>query len=270
MSNIEISYVMTYFNNPEMFKLHLATWHTYTKKLRQKIHFIVVDDCSTEPLVVVTNYLNLTVLRIKNDIKWNLPGARNLGAHFCTTPWMLLTDTDMLLTSENAEKLLKLDRSDPKIIWQMKQFNIASETIGMCANMMFLSRELFWEAHGYDEDFSGDYGGQEGHLRSKLFRIKGNRLLDHDVTLMHFGEDFKDLIIPDAKSSIDSMKTEEGLKRARRLTDEKYHKIRTETSVRSLMDRKVWNTSILRFNWEVVQEFRYERSSEPQSLGSAP
>jgi len=103
-----LTVVMTYFNNPEMMKIHLATWHTYPTKLRAMIQFIVVDDHSEVPLEIDEAVLNLTILRVDDDITWNLPGARNLGADYCKTDWFMMVDTDMLLTAEMAKRMLEL------------------------------------------------------------------------------------------------------------------------------------------------------------------
>ena len=248
----KISYVLTYFNNPDMMKVHLATWHTYPIELRRKIQFIVVDDCSKVPLYIENANLDLKVLRIKDDITWNLPGARNLGAHVCDTDWFLMADTDMLLTAENAERLLELSREDPKQIWNIKHNDAwLKEKTGHSANMMFLTKELFWKCWGYDEDFSGSYGGQEGHLRSKLFREGGVRNLDHNVVLINFGEDNTPRIVADAICSTPYMKTDEGLTRARNISNNLYF----NNAEVGPMRRKLWNKNVLRFKWEISQEF---------------
>jgi glycosyltransferase involved in cell wall biosynthesis len=251
----EISYVMTYFNNPDMMKVHLATWHTFSKAAKDAIHFIVVDDCSTPPLEIPFAKLNLSVLRIHDDITWNLAGARNLGAHHCKTDWFLMTDTDMLLTADNAELLLALDRSDPNTIWNMNHIGHVDRKskLGNNANQVFLNRELFWKCWGYSEDFAGSYGGQEGHLRSKLFREGGVRTLDHDVLMHHFGEDKTSLVIPDAKSSVSEMQTEKGLERARQISSRLYN----NTPGYDDMKRKRWDKNVLRFKWDVVKEFTF-------------
>jgi len=238
-----------------MMDVHLATWHTYSEEAKEAIAFIVVDDCSTIPLNIEYANLNLTVLRIKDDITWNLPGARNLGAHYCKTPWFFMTDTDMLLSSAAADNLLVLPMDNPKTIWNLKHRGITPECIkvGHCANHILLSKELFWNCWGYDEDFSGSYGGQEGHLRSKLFREGGERYMAKDVIMHNFGENYQPPVILDAKCSTDEMKTDEGLKRARKISADLYH-----SRSRLMVDKK-WNQNVLRFEWEVVQEFTFSK-----------
>ena len=247
-----ITYVLTYFNNPDMMKVQLATWHTYPVEIRNAMDFIVVDDCSNPPLYIENANLNLTVLRVTDDITWNLPGARNLGADFCKTPWLLLTDTDMVLTAENAIKLIHLDTSDTNTIWNIKHSDAFLQMKrGFSANMMYLSKRLYWKCCGYNENFSGSYGGQEGHFRSKLFREGGVRNYDHDVTLINFGEDTSPKVISDAVCSTPDMKTEEGMFRAREIAGALYD---TSENARYMRHKK-WDHNVLRFNWEVAQQF---------------
>ncbi len=248
-----ISYVLTYFNNPEMMKIHLATWHTYPIQIRERIHFIIVDDCSDIPLHIENANLDLTVLRINDDITWNLPGARNLGADYCKTDWFLMTDTDMLLTAEAADKLLRLPRDDKNKIWNMKHRDawLRIKT-GHSGNMMFLSKDLFWRCWGYDEDFSGSYGGQEGHLKSKLFREGGVRDLEHKVVLINFGEAYSPKVVKDAMCSTPDMYTPEGLARSREIAGRLYNNAPEARQ----MNRKIWNKNVLRFDWEVAQTFK--------------
>ena len=235
-----------------MLQVQLATWHTYPIELRYLIDFIIVDDCSTPPLHIDDTRLNLTVLRVKDDITWNLAGARNLGADYCKTSWLLLTDTDMVLTAENAQKLLSLDMSNSNTIWNIKHVDAFLQVKrGFSANMMLLSKRLYWQCYGYNEDFSGSYGGQEGHFRSKLFREGGVREYDHDVTLVNFGEDLSPKLIKDAICSTPEMKTEEGLKRARQTAAELYD---TSENARYMRHKK-WDKNVLRFNWEEAQQF---------------
>ncbi len=251
----QITVVMTYFNNPEMMKIHLATWHTYPSKLRAMIQFIVVDDHSEVPLEIDEAVLNLTILRVDDDITWNLPGARNLGADYCKTDWFMITDTDMLLTAEMARRMLDLPRDDPNVIYNMKHQDACMlQHVGHSANMMYLTKELFWKCWGYDEDFSGSYGGQEGHLRSKLFREGGQRTLEHQVILINFGEDGSPRIVEDAKSSTPDMKTEEGLQRARNTSARLYN---NTVGIKGTMRSRQWNENVLRFKWHVSQEFKY-------------
>ena len=261
LNDEKVTYVMTYFDNPEMMKLHLGTWHTYPPRLRRRVQFIVVDDCSTVPLKVDEAVLNLTILRINDPITWNLPGARNLGAHYCKTDWFFMADTDMLITAENAQKILDLPRTNPNQIWGLKHRDATlHHRNGACDNHMLLSRELFWRCWGYSEDFSGSYGGQEGHLRSKLMREGGERSKDHFAYMINFGQDKSPVLINDAKSSTDEMKTEKGLERAREISGGLYH----NSAETGPMRRKLWDKNVLRFDWEVSQEFIFEPEPHQQ------
>ena len=161
---------ITYFDNPDMFKVHLATWHTYSRKIKKLIDFIVIDDCSKVPLKLERANLNLTILKVIDDIIWNLLGARNLGADYCKTDWFLMTDTDMLLPANEAVKLLKLSKNDSNVIWDLDHIDVISTKRGTNANQVFISKELFWRCWGYDEDFSGNYGHEDSYFNHCLYR----------------------------------------------------------------------------------------------------
>lgn len=250
----ELTVLMPYFNNLEMMKLHLATWHTYPSELRAHLQFIVVDDHSDTPLEIDEAVLNLTVLRIEDAITWNVSGARNLGADYCKTDWFMMTDMDMLLPAEMAQRLYDLPRDDMYKIYNMRHQDAGLVvSTGHCANQILLSKRLFWKCWGYDEDYAGSYGGQEGHLRSKLLREGGQSTLDHRVILTNFGENDSPRIVKDATSSTPEMKSEEGLKRTRQISEKLYNND-PETGP---MRRKLWNKNVLRFDWHVSQEFNY-------------
>lgn len=134
----QIDFTLEYYNN-------LGALH----------EVIVIDDCSSVE-IPYHKFKSIKFARIDTDIKWNMPGARNLGAHLSTHDHLVFMDVDHLLpptfsVDKNSVCLFKRLNSGKEIKWAQ----------GVCA----ISKNKF---KGYDEDFCGNYGKED-----KLF------LMDH-------------------------------------------------------------------------------------------
>src|SRR5690606_20832300 len=96
------------------------------------------------------------------DRPWHQHAARNLGAQEAAAPWLLLTDMDHVLTAGAAGSLLKrLGRLDHRTAYFLHRIEATTlePTLGRDnkpkphPNSFVMTRDLFWEAGGYDEDF---------------------------------------------------------------------------------------------------------------------
>lgn len=76
-----------------------------------KIQFIIVDDCSPVKYEIENYNLNITWLRITDDIPWNQGGARNLGVTHAKSDKIIITDLDHILPEETLKHLVK--KSNP-------------------------------------------------------------------------------------------------------------------------------------------------------------
>ena len=104
MKNITIS--LSYYNDFEYLETHLINWKNYNEKVK----FQIIDDGSAEKLIDKINLesirnLDLSIYRINQDIKWNIPGVRNLGATVCETEFVLFCDMDQYFEKEDIYKL---------------------------------------------------------------------------------------------------------------------------------------------------------------------
>jgi hypothetical protein len=62
---------------------------------------VLVDDGSPEPAVVAADcFLNLTLVRVKENIPWNQHGVRNLGLKLAEGYWVIASDIDHLFPAE--------------------------------------------------------------------------------------------------------------------------------------------------------------------------
>jgi hypothetical protein len=145
--------------------------------VNQGLKTVIIDDCSKEPLGFVDG---IRVARITDDIKWNQPGARNLGFHICEG-WILCVDIDHLVTKENMEQLNNtnlrkgcvyyLGREDTKSI-----------------NVYVIHKDDFEKIGGYDEDFCGNYGYDDIHFYNKCKKFLEVHELKHIKTKVYAKE----------------------------------------------------------------------------------
>lgn len=130
------------------------------------VNFLFIDDGSREPLKL--NWPNATVLRIEQDIPWNMPAANNLGFNhlFSQDPEavVLRMDIDHYFKEESIHNL-KLDAAaiGPKEIIQYKRLNTTPHP-----NIYMARVEDLLKAGGYNLDFCGNYGYDDKELNYRL------------------------------------------------------------------------------------------------------
>ncbi len=202
-----LSLVMPFYLNPGQLALQYREWLRWSAKAKAQIEIVIVDDGSPEPAVDVPRPEGLPALRIfrmLEDRPWWQHGARNVGAHEAQAPWLLLTDMDHVLTASAADALLKrLPRLDAETAYFLHRIEATTlePTIGRDGqpkphpNSFVMTRELFWRAGGYDEDFCGIYG-TDGLWKARLFTVADRGFLKK-VPLVRYWRD----IVPDASTT---------------------------------------------------------------------
>lgn len=198
---------MPYYENPGMLGIQYAEWAAWPDKAKAQIEIIIVDDGSPEPAIDVPRPAGLPALsiyRVTEDRPWHQHAARNLGAHVAKGPWLLLTDMDHVLTGANVAALVKrLGRMDHGTAYFLHRIEADTglPTLGKLnerkphPNSFVMTRELYWQAGGYDEDYCGLYG-TDGLFKSRLFEIAERGFLKH-VALVRYWRD----IVPDASTT---------------------------------------------------------------------
>ena len=157
-----ITIVMAYYENPLMLELQWKTLSSYSSSTRSKIEVIVVDDASpAAPAQAVkrpSNLNNLSIFRIKTDIRWNQDAARNIGAHEASAPWLVLTDIDHLIPESSLVQLFDLDKRDDVFYSFGRTKYENDDPRPVHPNSYFMAKSLYWSIGGHDEDFAGIYG----------------------------------------------------------------------------------------------------------------
>ena len=128
--------------------------------INQGLKTVIIDDCSKEPLGPVDG---ISVARITDDIKWNQPGARNLGFHICEG-WILCADIDHLVTKENMEQLKNTNLRRGCVYYLGREDTNS-------VNIYLIHKDDFEKIGGYDEDFCGNYGYDDIHFYNKCIKL---------------------------------------------------------------------------------------------------
>lgn len=161
----------------------------YKKQLRElsqlDIKTIFIDDCSDTPIQTKRKY---KYYRITDDMGNNGLGAKNLGFLLADTKWVLSTDLDHTFPPETIEDLaLKLMHKelDEKKCYTFKRRKHGKEIQPHC-NTIFLTKELFIKAGGYDLRHQGTRSGDHS-LLNKLDKEELDLYVDTYGT-----DDYKD------------------------------------------------------------------------------
>ena len=167
--------------------LQLEAWESYPDWVWDVINVVLIDDYSTPPLLdhfPQDNDLNinLKVYRIKDDLKYNLPGAWNLGFHVVETEWLHAFDSDHTLTKEGLVKLLTEVEVVDDSFYQLRRNRISSNPdvrwVTTPASGSWLVQKKSWKKiDGFDEELtgerSGSWGAWEWDFSSRLGYVGG-------------------------------------------------------------------------------------------------
>lgn len=213
MSSITV--ILPYYNQPEMLRAQLRNWGCYTDHTRKYLKLIVVDDGSQmAPALDVmreTNHAELfqswgaELYRIKEDIPWNRGEARNIGAKHAGTPWILQLDLDHVLPPTAAEQMVLRQIEFEKQHWyRFRRFRVGAadhtrnkDSIPRDArygeikphiDSYLCTPERYWQAGGYNEDFSGCLGGGSPFL-SFMSQISEPQMASHGMYLHVYTSD---------------------------------------------------------------------------------
>lgn len=159
----------------------LAQWKQFKPALLARLQFLVIDDHSDDPLQLDKGPLDLRLVRVDDDIDWNMPGCRNLAATLAETPWMLFFDVDNLLAEDGLLKIVNaLPRLDSQRLHVFRRTENGVD-VEPHINSFLITRQGFWRAGGYDEDFSGHYGFEDVLFRMMWRKHVGSEVLLTDI-----------------------------------------------------------------------------------------
>jgi hypothetical protein len=162
--NPKITLCYSYFNQQDAIIKHVENWISWSRHVRDKFSFLIVDDCSHKPALqtidsLSLDQLDLSVYRVIKDLHCNISGARNLAAKKCLTEWMMILDMDTLVSEHLAENLLELASNNRSgIAYKFSQrFPDSDEEIPHGAVCLIKVAD-YWNVGGCEEDLVGNYG----------------------------------------------------------------------------------------------------------------
>jgi len=170
MKNLSI--ITHFYNHTKKVLEQIEYFEHLQNSISEEVEFIIVDDCSTEILDFKKNSLNLKLLRINTDIKWNQGGARNLGFFSASGKWALAFDIDQKLTAEALPFIIhNINLFDSNTLYYLAAKNVYNSIDNVHSdfhvNSFLVNITQFKLIGMYDEDFSGNYGYEDiymGHM----------------------------------------------------------------------------------------------------------
>ncbi len=170
----------------------------WSQTLKDQVELVIVDDGSPEPAVDVDrpgDLPELAIYRVLEDRPWHQHGARNLGAHVARHPFLLMTDMDHVIPPDTLSEVLAANdkgrvftfgRVDapPDNVWgtahwrEMAPTTRGDGSLKPHVNSFAMSKALYWQVGGYDEDYCGHYG-TDGLFRKRLYAAAREKHLAH-------------------------------------------------------------------------------------------
>lgn len=235
----KIQIIYPYYENAAMLREQCKAWSSWPDHLKERVKLILVDDGSQRSPIEPESLpedIDLELYRVKINIPWNQNGAHNLGFHNADDGWCVSTDIDHVWVSDQLEILLRGDYDERNYYTFARRQVRALDVAGFKRhpNSWLLTRALYWEAGGYDEDFSGYYGSDSVFRRCLKMAANKGVALESPYLVVY---DEKD--IPDANTR------EWGRK------DSKYHSVNHPHLLKKRRNHSKPENP-LRFPWERV------------------
>jgi len=249
-----ITQILPYYNSAGMLRAQLLNWMVLPKEILDHLLVILIDDgsprCPALPVIKEVGplkSLNLRLYRVTVDIPWNQHGAKNLGAKEAPDGWMFMSDIDHMLPYDSISGLMRT-KLDPTKFYTLQRVTAVKKEDGNLKydlmtdihgkpkphpNTFLLTRKLFWETGGYDEDYCGTYGG-DGPFVRMLEKVSAGRVHFQDLDLVRWTRDQ----IPDASQEPEF----------REAYKAQYRKLFDEKGRKGTRDIKPVNP--IRFPWE--------------------
>lgn len=172
-----LSFVYSYFENPNMYLRQVEEWNGYPRRVKKNISLYVTDDGSTRyplrDLKEVPEGMRITRFELTRKVPWNWLACRNLGARMSGSRWLLLTDMDHVVSAKSAGALvrsLSLKLLPPFFIYRFARVDAPdNRKIAPHKDSYLMTRKMFWKIGGYDEELAGNYG-TAGLFRERAFK----------------------------------------------------------------------------------------------------
>ncbi len=253
-SHIKLSYITHFYFDQESgdsLSDLLRIYENYDPALLDVIQFVIVDDGSPLEMEIPDFDLNITWLRITEDIPWNQAGSRNLGAVHAKSDKIILTDLDLVFPEKTLWGIVN-SRNPGRYFYKFHKFDKATgKKTRSHPNTFFISRSRFLRHFGCDEEFAGNYGYED------LWFVKYQKY--HGSWQRHLPKKYfcHDRVDIDRDSKYHSLVRDQNLNR--------------ELYLRKRRESNLWGPEsghsriFLNFTWKIVKEiFRESEVTRPE------
>jgi len=203
LGDVGFTMLHPFYNERERFELLVDNWATWSDEVKARVPVVLIDDCSPSPvhtwftpeIIDKLGNLNITVYRITTDLKWNTPGALNLGFTVAPSPWVLTMDSDCTFNAEDIEKFLAATPLEQFYYRFIRQRQGDPDTEDLHTNKplpcsLLLHKNMFWNIGGFDEEFtgarSGGYAIFDNHFHNQAERMGYEWFTWTDVTAIEW------------------------------------------------------------------------------------
>ena len=138
----------------------LEDYARYPAEVLDRTQFVVVDDGSPITYEIPALDLNLTWIKIDQDIRWNQAGARNLAMLYARSNNVVISDVDHAFPPHTLRWLMGRDAPHRRFYRFFRKRADGTLRRGH-PNIFYLSRARFFELYGTDEEFAGAYGAED-------------------------------------------------------------------------------------------------------------
>lgn len=182
-----VSLIVNAYSAQPALDRQLAHWAGYPRALLEQVELVVVDDGSPVPLQLPADALpaggRVVLGRIQQDIAWNMPGARNLGAMLAGGRFLLFHDIDHFLPAASLSLLLGNAASlAADTLYRFHRLE-NGQPINSHVNSFLCARDGFLRIGGYDEDFAGHYGHEDSFFLNTWTARNGPMVMLNNVWL---------------------------------------------------------------------------------------
>jgi len=179
-------------------------WMQYRSEIKDKLKIVIADDCGTPAIHILMSPsklkrldINLSIYRILKDLKYNTPGALNLGIMVADTEHVLIMDSDCTFSDEEMHKIMSF-KPERNWVYKFRRNRITNDskwkmnTRYLPCTMLF-HKDMFLHINGFDEDFTGEYSGGyaffDNHFDFKILKYNYHIGVIHDITATEYMDD---------------------------------------------------------------------------------
>ncbi len=174
-NSVELTVIIHIYNNQEALNLQIQHWEDWG--FIPGLELIFIDDCSSPALDLDRVPCWVRKIIIRDDIPWNQPGAKNLGASLALGSWLLFLDADQVFTKNDIYSLIHaLPEIEHQTLYRFERRCAKTQnSLVVHQNCHLISKFDYDNFGGYDEDFAGNYGHEDAYFE-RLWKFKGGKI----------------------------------------------------------------------------------------------